>query len=136
MVALIIGVFCFDVSGKTQLPDWLTLLLEARYSSESFILPFFIGFIFSVLVSFLIDSQGLPKIEKIRLAKYFDILAYIIRNLLMFFAGWLFAWSFSSPFRDFVPPIPQQEIMVPFVLFVAVLFNYYIIKFKHYKVKG
>jgi len=136
MIILIISVKFFGVNGTTSLPDWLAAFLDARYSEDSFILPFLIGFILSLLVSLLFETQNFSKIEKIRLSKLFDGLAYVIRNLLMFFAGWLLAWSFTSPIVEFVKPIPQQEIMVPFILFTAVVFNYLIIKYKHYKVKG
>ena len=136
MLALIISVKFFEVNATTKLPDWLATFLDARYSEDSFILPFLIGFILSLLVSLLFETQNFSHIEKIRLGKFFDGLAYVIRNLLMFFAGWLLAWSFTSPVIEFVKPIPQQEIMVPFILFTAVVFNYLIIKYKHYKVKG
>jgi len=136
MIILIISVKFFGVNGTTSLPYWLAAFLDARYSEDSFILPFLIGFILSLLVSLLFETQNFSKIEKIRLSKFFDGLAYVIRNLLMFFAGWLLAWSFTSPIVEFVKPIPQQEIMVPFILFTAVVFNYLIIKYKHYKVKG
>jgi hypothetical protein len=136
MLALIVSVHFFGVTGKTELPDWLGAFLDARYSEEAFILPILIGFILSLLVTLLFNTPNISHIEKLRLGKFFNGLAYIIRNLLMFFSGWLFAWSFGSFFVDFIEPIPQQEILVPFILIIAVVSNYYILKYKHYKIKG
>lgn len=136
MLALIISVKFFGVNGSTELPGWLVSSLDTRYSEDSLYLPFFIGFILSIVVSLLFDSIKFSKVERIRLGKFYDGLAYVIRNLFMFFAGWLFAWSFTSPIIEFIDPIPEQEFLIPFVLLAAVFSNYCIIKFKHFKIKG
>jgi len=136
MAILIISVKFFGVNGQTELPEWLSLLLDARYSEQSFILPLFVGFILSILVSIIFENPKLSHIEKIRLGKFYDGLAYVIRNLFLFFTGWLVAWSFGSLTLDFIKPLPQQEAMIPGMLILTVLCNYFIIKFKHNKVKG
>lgn len=88
------------------------------------------------MISLLFNMFKLSKTKKIRLGKFSDLLAYVLSSLLIFFAGWLLAWSFASPVIEFIKPISQQELMRPLVLIATVVLNYLITKYKHHKIKN
>lgn len=136
MLTLIISVKFFGLKGDTLLPQYLVDFLSIRYSIESLILPLLTGGVFSIAVSLLFDYFNMSHKEKIRLGKFYDGLAYVICNLLMFCAGWFAAWIFTAPFIDFIEPIPGQESALLSALIMTVIAKYFILKVKHKKVKG
>jgi Kef-type K+ transport system membrane component KefB len=136
MLILLISVEFFGLSAESELPNWLNLFLEARYSEESFFLPLFICFIVCLIVQILFSSINFSSKEKRLLGKAYSLVSYTVSNLFMFFAGVLFAWSFGSRLIVFVSPIPAQEIMIPIVIAMAIASNYFFRKLKYNNVRS
>ncbi|TGV21228.1 hypothetical protein E5N72_14710 [Pseudoalteromonas sp. MEBiC 03607] len=136
MGILIIAINFFGVTGETELPQFLVDFLTLRYSVESMIIPFLVLSVLSITVSLIYDNFKLSHSEKIRLSKFYNFLGYSVRNLIMFSAGWFFAWSFASHVVDFIKPIDGQEVTAFATLLLAFIISYFITKLKHNKVKG
>jgi len=124
------------INSSTEVPIWISTLIDWRYSSESFFLVLFIGAVFCILVSLLINTQPIPSREKNRIGKFYNLLANFISNLILFWAGLFAAWSIFSPFIEFVNPIDRQEFFAIALIISAIIVNYTIIRLKHIVIKG
>jgi len=78
------------INSSTEVPIWISTLIDWRYSSESFFLVLFIGAVFCILVSLLINTQPIPSREKNRIGKFYNLLANFISNLILLLHGQYF----------------------------------------------
>ncbi|PWW35225.1 hypothetical protein DFO83_1095 [Idiomarina loihiensis] len=136
MTLLVVLVFQEKVTDDTKFYPWVTIILNMRYSADSFFLMLFISVLFSFFVAMVLKTQEIPRHEKIRLALFFNLIASFLPKLFLFWAGTLVAWSFGSRLLDSIPPVPGQIAAIPLFIFLAVACRFGTLKLKHYLIKG
>ncbi|AVO53180.1 hypothetical protein C7A17_10505 [Ectopseudomonas mendocina] len=122
------------LSADTEVSPFLATLINWRYSEDSFSFLIILSFIISCLAITFIRTAKIPKHEKLRLAMALSLIAKLMNNMLLFWAGVFIAWSFGSRLIPFIPAIKEQEVMAALLIPVAIWFKYQIIKLKHWSV--
>jgi len=124
------------VNQDTELHPFIGSFINFRYSSESFFLVIFVCIVVCFISTAIIKTQPIPRKEQNKIGKVFNYASTFIAKMIMFWAGVFFAWSFGSLYIPFITKIPDQELMVPLLLWLAILSRYGLLKLKHVIIRG
>jgi len=136
MSILFVFVEIGSINQDTELHPYIESFINFRYSSEGFFLSIFMCIAVCFLSTAIIKTQPIPRHEQNKIGKAFNYASIFIAKMIMFWAGVFFAWSFGSVYIIFITEIPDQEIMVPLFLLLAIFSRHGILKLKHVIIRG
>ncbi|MCD5986495.1 hypothetical protein KDX30_01140 [Pseudomonas sp. CDFA 553] len=136
MAILYVVTKMYGVTSETEVPNWLELIINWRYSARGFSSVFIGGLLICFAVTVLVKVKSMQRHNLNKFAKAFNLVGTFVSRNLYFWSGLFLAWSFGSRCIDFVQPISLQEVMVPLLVVMALVIEYMLLKFKHEVIRG